>query len=275
MNYRTLLLVLLGSISGLLLDVTNRLCADEPRPVLRIDFENAEDSNARKLSKLQLLQIVKGTGVGDSAGLRAAYKPSDKGSKRIVSRLKIPPGDDYTLNFDVKFENDFQFARGGKLLGLGPNDPVTGGRPSKPAGWSARVMFRSKGSVSTYNYHQDKKKKYGDGGKVAAKDFRFQKGKFHTISLHVRLNRDPKAATGFARLYIDGKLIEAKEQVRWRGQVSDQSRITRLLFSTFHGGNDASWSPKDKDGKPVTVHAVFDNLEVYPKKFIRPAVRTQ
>jgi len=45
--------------------------------------------------------------------------------------------------------------------------------------------------------------------------------------------------------------------------------IESLLFSTFHGGSNPSWTPM-KDGKPVTVHAYFDNFSVYKGRKITP-----
>jgi len=34
------------------------------------------------------------------------------------------------------------------------------------------------------------------------------------------------------------------------------------MISTFHGGHDPSWAPKDADGTFTTVHARFDDFKV-------------
>jgi hypothetical protein len=39
------------------------------------------------------------------------------------------------------FDQDWQWVLGGKLHGLGPEQPITGGNERLPTGWSARVTF--------------------------------------------------------------------------------------------------------------------------------------
>ncbi|MFT4638545.1 MAG: hypothetical protein ACI8T1_001866 [Verrucomicrobiales bacterium] len=171
----------------------------------------------------------------------------------------------------MKFESDFDFTHGGKLHVLGPKEKVTGGREGRKDGWSARVTFAKEGGVKTYNYHQHQPGQYGEGGKAPPKSFRFPKDKWVSVSLHVRVNENPKKKTGFSKLYVNGKLIESMEKVQWRAEGGKDTLINNFLFSTFHGGSADKWTPKDKDGKWIKVHALFDNIAVYRGERIRKA----
>ena len=108
----------------------------------------------------------------------------------------------------MKFDEDFQFVKGGKLHGLGPDSPITGGKPMRPDGWSARVTFKEAGSLRSYLYCQNKEGQYGTG--IYAPDFRFQKEKYYAVSLHVRLNEKAIDSDGFAHIYINGKRVVKK-----------------------------------------------------------------
>jgi hypothetical protein len=238
------------------------------RPVLAESFEG-EGAVAKALLRDPRLTIADGEGVGGGRALKATYVGGPVGSERLVRHLPVGErGLEYTLQYDVKFDRDFQFVRGGKLHGLGPDRPVTGGDPIRPDGWSARVMWRTGGHVELYTYHQDQRGKYGDKGEVV-KPLSFAPGRWYSVSLHVRLNDSAEAANGFVRLYVDGALTERQEGLRLRGAVSDDTLIGSFLFSTFHGGNDPSWAPKNGDGGYANVHAWFDNFAVWRGERVR------
>jgi hypothetical protein len=239
-------------------------------PVLAEGFE-ADGAVAKALLRDPRLTIVDGAGVDGGKALRATYVGGPMGSERLVRHLPLGErGPDYTLNYDVKFEGDFQFVDGGKLHGLGPDKPVTGGDPMRPDGWSARVMWRTGGHVELYTYHQDQQGQYGDHG-TAIRPLSFQKERWYAVSLHVRVNSAPGKADGFVRLYVDGVLTEQHEGLKLRGVASDDTLISSFLFSTFHGGNDPGWAPKNADGSYATVHALFDNIEVWRGGHVRKA----
>jgi hypothetical protein len=244
--------------------------AGSGEPVLSMDFESVEPgSPAAHLLEHDKLSLAPGEGNGGSNGLLATYTGYDRGSQRIVRRIPLPdPGLEFSLNYDVKFDADFQFVRGGKLLGLGPVKHVTGGRPIIPEGWSARVTFTQGEGAKLYTYHQDMKGQYGDRGAIKA-PFRFDRERFYAVSLHVRVNDPPEASNGFSRLYIDGQLIEQHENLRLRAAGGDDTLINRFMFSSFHGGHRPHNAPRDKGGKYTTVHAVFDNISVYTGERIR------
>jgi N-sulfoglucosamine sulfohydrolase len=241
-------------------------------PVISIDFETVlPDSAAERLLQHNKLTLAPGEGVNGGTGLRAEYTGSDRGSERIVTHLFLPePGLEFTLNYDVRFDKDFQFVRGGKLLGLGPEKHVAGGRPVVPDGWSARVTFKEGGAARLYTYHQDQPGQYGD--RPAIEDpFIFENEHYYSVSLHVRVNDSAEQANGFSRLYVDGDLVDSHEGLRFRGEDSDASLINKFMFSSFHGGHKPEWAPRDADGNFTTVHAIFDNISVYEGERVRLA----
>lgn len=213
------------------------------------------------------LEVTEGVGVGGGRGLKATFEGGPRGSERITARHKLGErGLEYTLNYDVKFDHDFQFVKGGKLHGLGPDSPITGGRSMQPGGWSARVTFKEEGSIRSYLYCQNKDGQYGTG--VANPHFRFEKGRYYSVSLHVKLNGNASASDGFAHIYVDGDLVVQHDGVRFRGQDGDDTLISQFLFSAFHGGHEPHWAPKDSSGSYANVHAYFDNIAVHRGKWV-------
>lgn len=260
----------LGALLSLTTGMASALAEDPPEgdgahettPVYADDFEGESS-----LAGHRLLELAPGEGVNGSTGLRATYVGEERGSSRIVRREALSEAlNEATLVYDVRFEEDFQFVRGGKLHGLGPARTITGGNPIEPWGWSARVVFGSEGTIRTYLYNQDQSGTWGSSR--TASDFRFETGEFYAISLHVKIN-DPDEANGFAHIYVDGDRVLEHNDVRFRGEEGDHTLINQFLFSTFHGGSSPAWAPTHEDGSYATVHATFDNFAVFPGKSVR------
>jgi len=224
------------------------------------DFSDPDSDLARQLLAHPKIALSEGGGVDGSNGIRVAYVGGDMGSERVVVRYPLPEKVTFArLSFDVFFEEDWQWVRAGKLHGVGPLQPVTGGRTKHPEGWSSRMMWRKDGGVVNYLYDQDETHKYGKGDRSDTSVL--EKGKWHRIDFETTLN-DPGEANGQARLYVDGQLVCEDDAVEFRGTGGEGTLIQQFLFSTFHGGNDPTWAPKDENGDYTTVHARFDNFEV-------------
>ena len=234
-------------------------------------FDGSLDSGlAGALLANPYIRLAEGGGPDGSNAIRAAYVGFPQGSQRIV--LTYPLGmrsTGATLSFDVFFENDFQFVRGGKLHGLGPEKRVAGGQAQRPDGWSSRIMWRTGGHAQTYLYDQSPDTVYGIG--QSSKDPVFRTGQWHRVVLQTRLN-DPGKANGLARVLVDGHEVLSTENVEFRGEDGPHAEIQAFLFSTFHGGNSPIWAPIDENGEPVTVHARFDNFIVREGLHENPAL---
>ncbi len=167
----------------------------------------------------------------------------------LVSWIDIADGAEYQLQFDMMFDNNFDFSAGGKvgfgfLLGAG----YTGGQPATDGnGGSARIMWYKSGGRSylkPYIYHKDQPGQYGDDfAKSYPATGNIAKGQWHTVKIYVKSNTGSNT-DGRLQVSINGTTLLDKA-MRWT--TNDAKRlINRICFETFRGGADASWtSPTD------------------------------
>ncbi len=245
-------------ISGL---VSVSVGAGSPQALMSEDFDGeGKKGFAAKALAHPNIRLAKGAGPNGSNAIRVAYVGSKKGSERVTGKYPLGSAvDEATLSFDVRFDKDFQWTHGGKLHGLGPKNPITGGESRQPDGWSARITFKEDGKCATYLYDQSKGKKYGVGDTTDKPVF--LAGKWHHVTLQVSLN-DPGKSNGFAKILIDGKTVMTTGSMVFRRNDGRDTQIQQFLFSTFHGGSSSKWTPVDKKGNPTTVYAFFDNFLV-------------
>lgn len=168
------------------------------------------------------------------------------------------------LSYDVKFEKGFEFVKGGKLPGLigghqaeHPHATLTGGhKPNGKDGWSARIMWRRNGHIVQYVYHPDQPKNYGEDFPwiIRGEPVKFLPGHWHNVKTEIVMNT-PGMNNGTMRSWFDGELALNIRNLRFRD--IDDFGIDALYFSTFFGGDDATWSPS------VPMHAYFDRFEIW------------
>ncbi|MBK1696158.1 polysaccharide lyase [Rhodovibrio salinarum] len=157
------------------------------------------------------------------------------------------------LTYNVRFQDDFYFKKGGKLPGLyGGNAPTGGDEVTGTNGFSARLMWRSLGAGEAYAYVVNKPDDYGLS--IGRGAWQFQPGAWQAIQMEVVLN-DPGRANGRLRVWVDGRQVIDKGQLVYR---TDRGvKIDGLIFQTFFGGGDKSWaSPKDQS-------AAFSDFKIY------------
>ncbi len=119
---------------------------------------------------------------------------------------------------------------------------------------------KKNGRISTLLYTQDRAHRWG--ASQSNDQFQFKKGRYYSVTLYTQLNSSANKSDGEARVYVDGKLLVHHKNLRfWSGKKKDH-RISKFLFSTFHGGGSLRDAPKDKDGNYLNVHARFDNFQV-------------
>jgi hypothetical protein len=145
------------------------------------------------------------------------------------------------LQYTVRFEEGFDFVKGGKLPGLcGGPKTITGGDPvNGREGWSARVMWRKDGHAQAYVYHMNQPEKYGDQFNFPS-DFRFVPGTPVTLRLQVAMNT-PGQRDGSLRVWAGDRLMVERTDMEWR--AVPEIGVNGLLFNTFHGGNGSDWAP--------------------------------
>jgi hypothetical protein len=221
------------------------------RPLLEENFDRLGGFGELLLSDPHVKLIRKG-GPDGSKAIRVSYVGSKVGSERVVAGYPLKKAVmEATLAFDVRFSEDFH--------GLGPENPVTGGNAREPHRWSARIMFSGDGRSKSYLYEQSPNKKYGVGDISSAPVFK--KGVWQKVRIQVKLNTPGKADGQFV-VHVDGKQVNKQNGVEFRARDGKDTLISRMLFSTFHGGNSPGHAPKDDKRNFITVHADFDNFLV-------------
>ena len=95
-----------------------------------------------------------------------------------------------------------------------------------------------------------------------SENFKFQKGNFYSVTLYTKLNSSANTTDGEAWVYVNGERIVGQSNVQFWKSDPELSKISKFMFSTFFGGHEPEWAPKDSHGKYQNVHAVFDNFVV-------------
>lgn len=258
---RCLLLLLMMSFAALSLAQESGFDMRSGVTMLKETFdEDTQTAFAKQLLAHRHVTLAKGAGPDGSNAIRVAYVGFEQGSEGVVLRFPLDvTAESATLSYDVYFDKDFQWVLGGKLHGLGPKRPATGGRRGKPDQWSARIMWRRDGRCQTYLYDQDDTKKWGVGKTTRQRVF--SAGQWHSVVYQVSLNT-PGKSNGFVRVCVDGQEVINQKGVVFRGTGGDDTKIQMFLFSTFHGGNNQRWAPVDAKGNYTTVYAYFDNIMI-------------
>lgn len=169
--------------------------------------------------------------------------------------------DEVYISYKVKFSEDFDFVRGGKLPGLAGGEGNTGGRkPNGEDGWSARIMWGPTGEIVQYVYHPDQPRMTGDvmywnlHGQVY-----IERGTWHEIQTRVKLNT-PGSTNGTIQSWFDGELVFERNDLRFRD--IEEIYVDLIAFSVFFGGADSSWAPTKNES------IYFDDFLVSSKSII-------
>lgn len=164
--------------------------------------------------------------------------PQNSGGQFLV---KIPPKNEYYLQYRVYFEPGFDFALGGKLPGLtGGGSKATGGKATiHGEGWSARYMWRKDGYVVVYLYYPDQTGRYGEDQDLHVK---FKTGIWYTLTQHIIIN-DIGEANGLLEVWVNSKKVFIRNNLRLR--ITDTPLIDTFYFSTFHGGDTPEFAPRN------------------------------
>ena len=149
------------------------------------------------------------------------------------------PGTEYSMSYKLKFSEDFDWTRGGKLPGMcggegenGAACPVGCSSVSKDRGFSMRLMWREDGAIVTYAYYPDKPEsiRCGEDWPWSKK---IQSGKWYHVRLYAKLNTvdgDDAKADGVFKAWLDGKQVLDKNDIRYR--YNDDFEISRAYMTT-------------------------------------------
>ncbi|KAI8147591.1 hypothetical protein BJV82DRAFT_508464 [Fennellomyces sp. T-0311] len=173
------------------------------------------------------------------------------------------------IRYDVLFDKDFDWVKGGKLPGLYGGIPMTGCTGGKKANgkdcFSIRGMWREKGYGEAYVYlpQLENKKvcanpmiKCNDnfGTSLARGVIEFGKNKWSTIEIYTEMN-DLGKSNGKLKMWQDGRaIIDLEDGVTYRH--TKELGVTSILFSTFFGGGTKDYAT------PKNTYAYFKNIEI-------------
>ncbi|MGF1537093.1 MAG: polysaccharide lyase [Elainellaceae cyanobacterium] len=167
------------------------------------------------------------------------YAETDSGARRL------------RLSYRVRFSDNFDFVKGGKLPGLFGGEGASGGNiPNGTNGFSTRLMWRREGQGEVYAYLPTSE---DFGTSIGRGRWRFQPGEWTTVEQEVTLNQ-PGESDGHIRLWVDGELVIDEPRLLFR--TVDSLQLDGLFFSTFFGGGDASWAT------PQDVYVDFADFEM-------------
>lgn len=173
------------------------------------------------------------------------------GGAQFLAALGIRPQTALRLSYYVRFSDNFDFVKGGKLPGLfGGNGPSGGHIPNGEDGFSARLMWRRQGDGEVYAYLPTSEI---HGTSLGRGEWRFRRGVWQHIEEEVVLN-DPGEANGRVRIWFNDNEVLEEDDLTFRSV--DSLKIDGLFFSTFFGGGDPSWAT------PEAVYADFADFSV-------------
>ncbi len=237
-------------------------------PLLQFNFDNdLRTTHVNELLSHESIELSANKGKSSSNAVKVSYVGYEKGSKLVFKQFRLSENlEEATLNYSVKFAEDFKFTKSGKLFGLVPKKKIVAGNKMRPYGWSARATFKKHGEIASYIYHQNKPKKYGDG--MTSAEPVFTPGSYNDVAIYVKLNKPATSKNGVFEIWVDGKLIIQHEGIQYRSVEGPHTLINYFIFTTFHGGSSIGYAPKDKNGNFTTEYAWFDDIKIYKGKHI-------
>jgi hypothetical protein len=214
------------------------------------------------------VKIVRDPEAGQAHGnvMRVFYAANSYGRQNESGAqwtVNIGAYDELYFAYDVYFEDDAEFVRGGKLPGLMCtnyySDPAS--IPDGTDRWTGGMMWFDDGKVINYMYHADQPAKYGD--RIYWDDGRngqqyFQRGRWHRVEVYYKMNT-PGVLDGRLKGWLDGELSVDTNEIMYRMPGGEDLDIGTFAFKTFYGGGNSTWAPSTDQ------YIYFDNFVISTK----------
>jgi hypothetical protein len=153
-------------------------------------------------------------------------------------RLRLKPGKEYIFEYKLRFDQGFDFSRGGKIPGLAGASAPTGCVSTNGSGFSARNMWRQNGAFIGYVYDNNQSSACGTG---LSTGFNFAVGRWYDMKQRVKLNTG-RNNNGILQLWVDGQMVLSRSNLQYMNE-SPTSKIDVVLFHSFFGGSTQDWAP--------------------------------
>ena len=159
-----------------------------------------------------------------------------------VIKAKIAGKDEYTMDYEIRFDAGFPWSKGGKIPGLSGGAGYTGGdgalARANGDGFSVRMMWREDGRIIPYVYHAGMAEGEDYGDTFGATVGYFTNTKPHLVKYYVKLNTGANY-DGILRIYIDDVLSYENTGICYR---RNQCQIDTCHIAVFAGGSTVDWN---------------------------------
>jgi len=257
-------------IEGSFIDFNNHQVADYTKSMFETDF----DPHWSRIgdAKDPVDGLTKIISVNGDMKL-AITSPKGKIKHGIHAGKDLTSADELYFSYELTFNTDYDFSKGGKLPGLGGLN-LKDDNLVKPtgchiegqqvdAGFSLRSMFRENGAAVLYAYHQNNPNlnlptsdgKYGCGEEIRyqynGKDFTFKTAKTYLVEQYVKVN-DANQGNGIVTVHVNGFKVLEKSDMTF--SESGHYSINQLFIDIWHGGSESDWAPS------IDSTVVIDNI---------------
>ncbi|MEM9265132.1 MAG: polysaccharide lyase [Cyanobacteria bacterium P01_F01_bin.13] len=211
----------------------------EPRNDKSWGFDNFELLSIADGPFNHILRVHYPAGTASPSVSRQTDSPL--GGAQFYGDLFLSTQTQLRLSYYVRFADEFDFVKGGKLPGLFGGMGASGGQiPNGADGFSARLMWRQNGQGEVYAYLPTSE---AYGTSIGRGTWQFQPGIWYKLEQEIKLNT-PAQADGEIRIWVNDNLVLEQQALVFRTVSSLQ--IDGIFFSTFFGGGDPSWAtPQD------------------------------
>lgn len=239
------------------------------------DWNNPSFNNGVTEGRVTIVTGAEAYG-GSGSAIAVEYPANEHGPRETGAQWKFDLDQEYEelyLQYRIRFENGFDFVRGGKLPGLaGGTSPTGNTQADGTNGWTGRLMWRTEFNgvsgqpeqlTSTgISYAKYTDSGFAQDGRNEDREYWFDSngdaitiasGTWYQIKQRIKMNT-PGVSNGILQIWLDDELVLDQQDVLFR-TVADL-KIDQMYFSTFFGGNDDWATSKDE-----TVY--FDEFEIY------------
>ena len=163
------------------------------------------------------------------------------GGSQFYADLDIEPQVSLRFSYSLRFSENFDFVKGGKLPGFFGGTVHSGGDiPDGTNGFSTRFMWRRNGKGEVYAYLPTSEE-YGTS--IGRGNWRFRPGQWYRLEQEVILNT-PGESDGKIIVWVNGEKVLDRDDLTFR--TTEELKIEGIFFSTFFGGGNSSWAtPED------------------------------
>ena len=197
--------------------------------LLHEDFGNGTYPNNRGFASIQ-----------DSVYKITFIKGQKVSNTGAAVQLAIEPGQQYMLQYRIKYDSNFQAGLHGKQFGFVTGIGYDGGRGAQARangdGGSVRLQFDAHDSTISNQLYVYYSEMIGDyGNNPGDQHYSFAKGKWNTIKMIVTMQSAANVYDGRVEVWCNG---EKKIDVKNIPFVKAESgrKITKLSFESFPGG---------------------------------------